>query len=96
MGGEAFGPVKVCFPSVGDAKVLKWERVFGRESTFMQAMGGEGGMCLEEGDNIWNVNSENIQLKYEGKKSYICFSGDLASGNICRGDFEKWISMVFL
>ena len=42
MEGEAFGPVKARFPSVGNVKVLRWERVVGRGSTFMEASGGGG------------------------------------------------------
>ena len=52
MGGEDFGPVKAHFPSVGDAKALRWERKVGRGNTFMEAMGWGGGMGLGEGDNI--------------------------------------------
>ena len=46
--GEAFGPVKAHIPSVGECKALKWERGVGRESSFMEAMGGGGRMRLVE------------------------------------------------
>jgi len=40
IGEEALGPVKAHFPTVGDARVLRWEWVGGRGSIFIEAGGG--------------------------------------------------------
>ena len=44
MGGEAFGPVKAHFLSVGECQCAEVERVIGRGSTFMETSVGGGGM----------------------------------------------------
>jgi len=46
IGGEAIGPVKDPFPSVGDARVLRWKWVGGSGSIFIEA--GKG----RKGDNL--------------------------------------------
>jgi len=43
-GGEALGPVKVYFPSVGDARVLIWKWVGGRGSILIEAGAGDMGI----------------------------------------------------
>jgi hypothetical protein len=64
MGGEALGPVKVLCPSVGECLCQK--AGVGR----LVSRGREQGVCMgrvffrggiRKGDNIGNVNKENIQ-----------------------------------
>jgi hypothetical protein len=69
MGGEALGPVKALCHSVGECQGDEVE-VGGWESTVIEAEGEEmwwdNGLPgswgqTGKGDNIWNVNKENIQ-----------------------------------
>ena len=60
MGGEALGPVKVLCPSTGE-----WQgQEDGMGGLGNRELGREEGIIREEireGDNIWNVNKENIE-----------------------------------
>jgi len=55
--GEALGPVKTPFPSVGECQGVE-VGVYGWESEHpLRSMGRRGGeWAREKGDNIWNVN----------------------------------------
>jgi hypothetical protein len=59
MGGEALGPVKALCPSIGECQGQK-AGVGGLVNRGMgegtEVFGGE----TRKGDNIWNVNKENI------------------------------------
>ena len=44
MREEAFGPVKACFPSVGESHGLEVERVVKNGRIFIEASGGGGEM----------------------------------------------------
>jgi hypothetical protein len=61
MGGEALGPVKALYPSVGNSRVGRREWVGGWENTLIEA--GEGGMYvyvgfLLEGDQEKEITFE--------------------------------------
>jgi hypothetical protein len=63
MGGEAFGPVKTLWSSVVECHGRE-ERVVGWwGSTLIEAGDGLVGFMEKtgKGDNIWNINKENIQ-----------------------------------
>jgi hypothetical protein len=64
MGGEALGPVKALWPSVGECQGGE-ARVDGWVWTTLIEEGGRGDRGLQkgnqEGENIGNVNKENIQ-----------------------------------
>ena len=64
MGEEDFGPVKA---------PMRWERVVGRGPTFMEAVGGRGGVGFWERDDIWNVNAQITNLKkfFKKKRKYV-------------------------
>ena len=47
MGEEAFGPVTVCSPKVGECQGTEVEKVIGRGSTFMET--SEGGVGIGMG-----------------------------------------------
>jgi hypothetical protein len=62
--GEALGPVKALCPSAAECQCRKQEWVGwwvggGRRGQGQGVLSGE----TRKGDNIWNVNKENIQLK---------------------------------
>jgi hypothetical protein len=59
MEGEALGPVKAWCPSVGEGQD-KEAGVGGLVSRGRGAVREGGGGEARKGDNIWNVNKENI------------------------------------
>jgi hypothetical protein len=52
MGGEALGPVKALWPSIGECQ--------GQE-VGVGGLGSGGGGIGDFWDSIWNVNEENIE-----------------------------------
>jgi hypothetical protein len=59
MAGEALVPVKAWWPSVGEWQDREGE-VGGFVNTGMKDGMGVFGRETRKGDNIWNVNEENI------------------------------------
>ena len=53
--------MRACFPHVGECQGTEVKTVIAKESTIKKTSARGGEMEVGEGNNIWNVNTENIQ-----------------------------------